>query len=274
MNYRHAYHAGNFADVLKHIVLLKCVEYLQRKIGPLCLIDTHAGAGLYPLDSEEAAKTREWEKGIGCLLGNGNAPVQLKLYLDAVSDDLGALRYPGSPLLLARHLRPQDRLLASELHEPAFEALRDLLQRYENARAMHLDAYQCIRANIPPKERRGLVLIDPPFEQKNEFEILARQMGEWRKRWATGVYVIWYPIKAHLPVEALKDAARRLSFPRTWSLEILVLPRNQPDTLNGCGLIVFNAPFTAPEQVEALLPFLKGAMNLHGVAADWLTPGM
>ncbi len=175
MNYSHAYHAGNFADVLKHIVLLKCLEYLQRKAGPLCFIDAHSGSGLYRLDLEEAAKTREWERGIGSLAAELNAPIELKPYLDAVKDDFAALRYPGSPLLLARHLRAEDRLLASELYVPAFDALKDLLHPFKSARAMHLDAYQCIRAHIPPKERRGVVLVDPPFEQKNEFEILARQ---------------------------------------------------------------------------------------------------
>ena len=273
MNYRHIYHAGNFADVVKHIVLLLCLDYLQKKEGPLCVLDAHGGAGLYDLASEEAAKTREWERGIGCLQDRTDAPEDLKLYLDAVRDDLKEGLYPGSPLLIARRMRPQDRFIANELHEPTFEALRHNLAPFKNARAMKMDAYECIRAHIPPKERRGLVLIDPPFEEKDEFETLARQMRQWKKRWEAGVFMLWYPIKAHLPVAALKDAARNLGFRRTWCVETLIAPRDQAETLNGCGVIVFNAPYTVPERVEALLPFLKDAMSLYGLSSAWEVPG-
>ena len=273
MNYRHVYHAGNFADVIKHIVLLFCLDYLQKKDGPLCVIDAHGGAGLYDLASEEAAKTREWERGIGCLQDKTDAPFDLGLYLGALRDDLNAGHYPGSPLLIARALRPQDRLIASELHEPTFEALCTALSPFKNAKAMRMDAYECIRAQIPPKERRGLVLIDPPFEEKDEFETLARQMRQWNKRWETGVFLVWYPIKAHLPVARLLEAARNLGFRRTWRVEMLIRPRGEPDALNGCGLIVFNAPYTVPERVEALLPFLKEAMSLHDALSVWDVPG-
>ncbi len=273
MNYRHVYHAGNFADVIKHVVLIICLDYLQKKEGPLCVIDAHAGAGLYDLRSEEAAKTGEWERGIGSLRGRTDAPGDLQFYLEAIRDDLEEGRYPGSPLLVARRLRAQDRLIANELHEPTFETLRGTLAPFRNAHAMKVDAYECIRARIPPKERRGLALIDPPFEEKNEFETLSRQMAQWKKRWATGVFLLWHPIKAHLPVAALKEAARSLGLRRTWSVEALILPRNQPETLNGCGVIVFNAPYTVPERVEALLPYLKDAMRLHDVACAWEAPG-
>jgi 23S rRNA (adenine2030-N6)-methyltransferase len=271
MNYRHIYHAGNFADVLKHIVLLLCLEYLQRKDNGLCVIDAHGGAGFYALDSEEAAKTGEWERGIGKLAGRKDAPEELRAYLDAVLPDLATHRYPGSPLLTARRLRPQDRLIASELHGPAFETLEQVLKPHKSARAMHMDAYECVRAHIPPKERRGLVLIDPPFELKDEFQTLARQMREWNKRWATGVFLVWYPIKAHLPVSELKEAVAALGMRRTWAVEALLLPREAPDTLNGCGVILFNAPYTVPERTQALLPYLKEAMGLYGTPAKWLT---
>jgi 23S rRNA (adenine2030-N6)-methyltransferase len=269
MNYRHAYHAGNFADVLKHIVLVLCLDYLQKKAGPLCIIDAHAGAGLYDLNSNEAMKTGEWQQGAGCLRGISDAPGDLGLYLDLMRGDLDGGRYPGSPLLVSRRLRPHDRLIANELHEETFDALRTVLKPYKNARAIKMDAYQCIRANIPPNERRGLVLIDPPFEQKDEFATLTRQMKEWKKRWPRGVYLLWYPIKAHLPIAALKEAVRSLSLPRTWSVETLILPRNQAETLNGCGLIVFNAPYSVPDRVAALLPVLKETLNLHETASHW-----
>ena len=273
LSYQHGYHAGNFADVLKHIVLLLCLDYLQKKEGPLCVLDAHGGAGLYDVRSEEAAKTGEWERGIGSLQGRTGAPGDLQLYLDAVRDDLAEGRYPGSPLLVARSLRPQDRMIANELHEPTLETLRSTLGPFRNARTMKLDAYEYIRAHTPPGERRGLVLIDPPFEEKDEFETLVRQMPQWKKRWAAGVFLLWYPIKAHLPVAALKEAARNLGLRRTWSAETLILPRSQPETLNGCGVIVFNAPYTVPERVEALLPFLKEAMRLNATACAWEVPG-
>jgi 23S rRNA (adenine2030-N6)-methyltransferase len=277
MNYRHAYHAGNFADVLKHVVLALCLDYLQRKDGALCVIDTHGGAGIYDLASEEAQKTGEWERGIGALeaaLGGAtpDAIETLTPYLNLVREDMARGTYPGSPLLIARRLRPQDRLLTAELHPPTFDALENTLSPYRNARPMHMDAYECARAHIPPKERRGLALIDPPFEEKDEFETLCRQMREWRKRWATGVYLIWYPIKQHLPVIALHDAARELGMPRTWYAETLVLPRSRADALTGCGVIVFNAPFSVPERIEALLPFFKSAMVLHETASGWFVP--
>jgi 23S rRNA (adenine2030-N6)-methyltransferase len=272
VNYRHVYHAGNFADVLKHIVLLLCLDYLQKKEGALCIVDAHGGAGVYNLRSEESSKTREWERGIACLQDRAAVPDDLELYLSLLRDDLQAGRYRGSPLLSARRLRLQDRLIANELHEPTFEALSHNLAPFKNARAMQMDAYECIRAHIPPKERRGLVLIDPSFEEKDEFETLARQMRQWKKRWETGVFMLWYPIKAHLPV-ALRDAARSLAFRRTWCVETLILPRDRPETLNGCGVIIFNAPYTVPERVEALLPFLKDAMSLYDTACGWEVPG-
>ncbi len=272
MNYRHIYHAGNFADVVKHIVLVLCADYLQKKDGGLCFLDAHGGAGLYALDSEEAVKTREWENGIGRLWGRAGIPVELELYSGLVKEDLDAQRYPGSPLLMARRLRSQDRLIAAELHEPTFEALQAVLKPYKNARAMQMDAYECVRAHIPPTERRGLVLIDPPFELKDEFQTLAQQMRAWKKRWATGVYMLWYPIKAHLPVAELKEAAQALELRRTWCVEALIWPRNRPESLNGCGVIVFNAPYTVPERSDALLPYLKEAMALHEAASGWLVP--
>lgn len=269
MNYRHIYHAGNFADVLKHLVLLICLDYLQRKEGALCIIDAQAGAGLYDLNSEQASKTAEWENGIGRLFEAGPAPKDIDIYLDLVRQDLKQRQYPGSPLLIARRLRIQDRLVANELHPETFDALQETLKGYPNVQTLEMDAYQCIRSRIPPKERRGLVLIDSPFELKNEFQILAKQMREWKKRWATGVYILWYPIKAHLPVDALKEAAKSLAFRRTWCVEILVGPRTRPETLNGCGLIIFNTPYTVPERVEAVLPFLKDALRLHDGCSEW-----
>lgn len=271
MNYRHIYHAGNFADVMKHLALCLIIDHLKKKDAPFCVIDAHGGIGLYDLKSEQAQKTREYDGGIA-RFRDIRADGDFALYYDLVQQDFSRGLYPGSPLLAARMLRPQDRMVANELHPEDVETLSGNLQKYGNVRVTHLDAYECIRANIPPKEKRGLVLIDPPFEKADEFETLARQMQEWKKRFATGVFLLWYPIKAHLGVDRMKRAATELGMPRTWCVETLLHPRAQPDTFNGSGLVLFNAPYMMPERMDALLPFLKDRMGLFETTTAWLTP--
>jgi 23S rRNA (adenine2030-N6)-methyltransferase len=256
MNYRHAFHAGNFADVVKHIALLFCIDYLQKKDGGLCILDAHSGAGRYNLMSDEAARTGEWEDGIGRLIAERGLAPELQLYLSAVKADVASGTYPGSPLLIARCLRPQDRLVANELHPATCDALVETLHPYARASVRRMDAYQFIRATIPPPERRGLVLIDPPFEQKDEFATLARQTREWMKRWETGVYLIWYPIKRHLAVDLLRNAIRDMARPETWLAEAYVRPHTEEGVLTGCGLALVNAPYTVPEQMAAALQAL------------------
>ncbi|MDX2263807.1 MAG: 23S rRNA (adenine(2030)-N(6))-methyltransferase RlmJ [Hyphomicrobiales bacterium] len=281
MNYRHAYHAGNFADVVKHVALLACLDYLQRKDAALCILESHGGAGAYDLASAEAGKTAEWERGLGRLLawwrerersGAGALPHALEVYLDAVAGDAAQMLYPGSPLLIARKLRPQDRLIAAELHPPTHAALAETLAPFPAVRPLHMDGYEMLRALLPPPERRGLALVDPPFERRDEFDVLIRQMREWKKRWATGVYLVWHPIKAHLPWPELHEAARNLALPRTLLVEALVAPRDRPETFNGCGVVIWNAPFTAPESLEAALPPLRDALGLYDAALRWLVP--
>jgi 23S rRNA (adenine2030-N6)-methyltransferase len=263
MNYRHIYHAGNFADVIKHLVLALCIDYLKRKDNPFCIIDAHGGCGLYDLSSEQAQKTGEWTHGIGRLDGLENLPADLALYLSLIQKDRAAGKYPGSPMIAGRMLRPSDRLIANELHPDDQKTLRMVMGPKKNVRVTKLDAYECIRAHIPPAERRGLVLIDPPFEQKDEFDTLIRQMKEWKKRWPTGIYLLWYPIKAHLPVAQLKESGTLLGLPDTWAIDILKYPAAQPETFNGSGLILFNAPYQLPERIGALLPLLADRMDLH-----------
>ncbi len=266
MNYRHVYHAGNFADVVKHLVMMLCIDYLKRKDAPFCVIDAHGGCGLYDLSSEQAQKTGEWKDGIGRFDGLKSAPDDLALYLNAVRKDLAQNRYPGSPMIAGRMIRPADRLIANELHPEDQKTLRMVMGPKKNVRVTHLDAYECIRANLPPQERRGLVLIDPPFEEKDEFQTLIRQMGEWKKRWPTGIFLLWYPIKAHLPVQELKDSAASMGIPDTWAIDVFKYPASQPETFNGSGLILFNAPYRLPERVEALLPLLRERLGLCGAS--------
>ncbi len=270
MNYRHIYHAGNFADVMKHLALCLVIDHLKKKDAPFCVIDAHGGIGLYDLNSIQAMKTREWESGIGKFKNENDK--DFLLYQTLVQEYMQQKLYPGSPLFAARMLREQDRLIANELHPEDVETLHGNLHKYKNARVTHLDAYECIRANIPPKEKRGLVLIDPPFEKTDEFETLTRQMTEWQKRFANGVYLLWYPIKANPAIARLKRAATDLGIPRTWCVETLLYPASQPDSFNGSGLILFNAPYQVPERMSAILPLLKARMGLLKTPTSWLTP--
>lgn len=272
MNYRHIYHAGNFADVMKHLALVLILDHLKKKDAPFCVIDAHGGLGLYDLGSEQAGKTNEWQGGIGKFkhLLRG-APDDLALYCDTVCPYMDKNIYPGSPLLIAKNLRLHDRLIANELHPEDVETLRYSLRNFHNARVTQLDAYECIRANIPPEEKRGAVLIDPPFEKTDEFETLIRQMKEWKKRFATGIFMIWYPIKSHLAVDELKRAASDLAMPRTWCFETLMHARNTPESFNGSGLIVMNTPYLIPERISALSPLLQDSMGLLSIEQSWLS---
>lgn len=272
MNYRHIYHAGNFADVMKHLAMVLMLEHLKKKDAPFFVLDAHGGIGLYDLRSIEALKTQEFAAGIGRFANQKDMPDDFRTYYDLVKDDLAQRRYPGSPMIAARMLRQQDSGIVNELHPVDVETLKANMRGHKSTKITHLDAYECIRAHIPPKEKRGVILIDPPFEKTDEFETLIRQMKEWKKRFATGIFAIWYPIKAHLKVDDMLGAAAALGLPRTWVFETLLLPRNTPETFNGCGLVIFNAPYQIPERIEKLFPYLKTQMNLHACASRWLVP--
>lgn len=256
MNYRHIYHAGNFADIFKHLLMVLTVDYLQQKDKGLLFLDAFAGCGLYDLTRGEAKRTQEYTEGIARLMAAPATNPDLKRYQDLVAAYWSRTTYPGSPLLLAELMRPQDRLIANELHPEDHATLDFTLGRFSNTRVTKLDAYEAIRANIPPTERRGLVLIDPPFEKKNEFDLLVQQTMEWKKRWPTGCYMLWFPIKAHLPVDDFYDVAEALDMGRTWVAEFLLHPRAQEGTFNGCGMLLFNAPYELPAKIEALAPEL------------------
>jgi 23S rRNA (adenine2030-N6)-methyltransferase len=272
MNYRHIYHAGNFADVMKHLALALVLEHLKKKDAPFCALDAHGGTGLYDLGSAQAMKTGEWQDGIGRFATDENFPQDFRLYFDALRHEFEKGRYPGSPLQIASALRPQDRLIANELHPADFETLTHNLSPYRNVRVSHQDAYEFLRAHLPPDERRGLILIDPPFEKKDEFEQLIHQMAQWKKRFAQGIYMLWYPVKPHLGVKELKKAASALGVPRTWHVETMIHPARTEGVFNGCGLILFNAPFQLPERYDALLPYLLQKMGFDNTSSGWLTP--
>lgn len=269
MNYRHAYHAGNFADVLKHAVLASVLAYMKRKDAPFRVIDTHAGVGLYDLAGEEAGKTGEWRSGIGRLVGPDALPMTdevaaiLAPYLDvvrALNPDGIVRSYPGSPGLALALLRPQDRLIANELHPEDAQALRAALGRDRRAKVLTFDGWVALKALLPPKERRGVVLIDPPFEQPGELDRMAQGMAQAVRRFATGVYLLWYPIKDPAPVERFVTALAHLQLPRLLNVELMVEAPQQPARLSGCGLAIVNAPHALAGELEILLPDLVGRL--------------
>src|SRR6195952_3735538 len=209
MNYRHAFHAGGFADVIKHIVLVRILTHLQEKPAPFRVIDSHAGAGLYDLTGDEARRGGEWLTGIARLMQARFSETVLPLvtpYLDIVrafnpQRDLQA--YPGSPLIARALLRPQDRLTACEVEPKARKRLIEALRRDRQGRVVNLDGWMALPAFVPPKERRGLVLIDPSFEQKDEFERLAEGLAQAFAKWPTGGYLLWYPVKSRRATDGL-----------------------------------------------------------------------
>ncbi|WFU42530.1 23S rRNA (adenine(2030)-N(6))-methyltransferase RlmJ [Bradyrhizobium sp. CB82] len=277
MNYRHAFHAGNFADVIKHIVLARILTYLQEKPAAFRVIDTHAGAGLYDLESDEARRGGEWLTGIARVMQArlSNEVVALtKPYLDIVRafNPRGELKtYPGSPLIARGLLRPQDRLVACELEPKARRALIDVLRRDTQARVVDLDGWVALPAFVPPKERRGLVLIDPPFEAKDEFERLGEVFSETFAKWPTGIYVIWYPAKSRRATDALAQAVARATAAATpqgkcLRLEFSVAPQSADAPLVTTGLLIVNPPFTLQGELKTILPELEKPLGQGGAA--------
>ena len=264
MNYRHAFHAGNFADVVKHAVLARILIHLGEKPQPFRVIDTHAGAGLYDLAGPDATRTGEWHAGIGRLVGASlPSPAQALLtpYLDAVAklNPGGELRqYPGSPSIALSLMRAQDRLIACELEPGAAAALRSNLHTDTRAKAIAIDGFTALDAYVPPKERRGLVLIDPPFEQPNEFERLGQSLIDAHRKWATGIYVAWYPRKDLLAVKGLMSQIKRSGIPKVLRAELDV--GSDATRLTGTGLLIINPPWRLDEELALLLPALAEAL--------------
>jgi 23S rRNA (adenine2030-N6)-methyltransferase len=258
VNYRHRFHAGNSADVFKHFVLISVLEALQAKDTPLCVIDTHAGSGLYRL-----APPGEFQQGIGRLWPQrADWPALAPYFAQLAHFNRQQLHaYPGSPLLIAGRLRPQDRAVLVERQPDEAAALRDNLRGRPRIALHAADGLGMLKALVPPHENRGLVFIDPPYEQADEFEQVARAVKDACRRWRNGVYFVWYPIKARRPVERLQQAVRALGT-AAWAVEFLTLPEDVPQRLNGSGVILVNPPWRLDETLRAALPplaeFLAG----------------
>ena len=265
MNYRHAFHAGNFADVVKHVVLARIIAHLKEKPAAFRVIDTHAGAGVYDLAGAEASRTGEWRQGIGKLMGAPLAPAVRDLlapYLDAVAAFNPEMLkvYPGSPVLAQHWLRAQDRLVVCEREPNAARALAARLRGDNRVRAVAIDGYTALNAYVPPKERRGLVLIDPPFEQSDEQDRIAQGLAAAHRKWPTGIYALWYPLKDPRENEGLVRRLTRLGIARMLRAQ-LTLPAKSAERLRGSGLILVNPPWKLEGELGVLLPALAEALG-------------
>ena len=279
MNYRHAFHAGNFADVVKHAVLVRILVHLCAKPAAFRVIDTHAGAGRYDLNGPQAARSLEWREGIERLVTasiGAQARILLAPYLDVVAACNGAgglTSYPGSPAIVRAFLRPQDRLLACELEPSAAVALARYLAGDRRSKALSIDGWTALHAYVPPKERRGLVLTDPSFEDAGDFVRLGQALEAAHRKWANGIYLAWYPIKERAGPDALARRLRRSGIAKILRAELSLAAPRADNRLGACGLIVVNPPWTLAGELATLLPEL--AAILSGAAGgthrvDWV----
>jgi 23S rRNA (adenine2030-N6)-methyltransferase len=277
MNYRHAFHAGGFADVIKHIVLARILLYLQDKPAAFRVIDTHAGAGLYDLASEQSQRGGEWLTGIARIMQaqfSESVGALVKPYVDIVTAFNGGRElkaYPGSPLIARSLLRPQDQLTACEVEPGARRQLIDALRRDTQAKVIDLDGWVGLPAFVPPNERRGLVLIDPSFERKDEFARLAEGFAAAFAKWPTGIYLLWYPAKSR---RASDDLARGVAQVvaeakppgKCLRLEFSVAPQTPGASLASTGLLIVNPPWTLQGELKAILPELERPLGQGGAA--------
>jgi 23S rRNA (adenine2030-N6)-methyltransferase len=282
MNYRHAFHAGNFADVFKHTLLLGLLDALGAKVAPYCYVDTHAGGGRYDLGSPEASKTGEHAQGIGRLLDAPGLPAALARYVALVRAsgaraDGTLLHYPGSPLIAAQAMREQDRAIVCELHPDQAAALRSTL-RGDRRFAVHCrDGYEALKALLPPAQKRGLVLIDPPFEaQGGEFAHIERALAAAFTRWPAATFAIWYPIKQRIAIAPFHRWLHAQAPGGVLVAELMLHPENSPLRLNGCGLALANPPWHFDAAVREWLPPLAHLLAQGpggGSTLEWLKKG-
>lgn len=279
LSYRHSFHAGNHADVLKHIVLMLILENLKLKDKGFYYLDTHAGVGRYQLSSDEAGKTGEYKEGIGRLWERTDLPEEISRYVDLIKHlNFGAktLRYyAGSPLIAAQLLRPQDRALLTELHPRDFPLLRNNFKEFKNVSVKCDNGFQQLKATLPPKERRGLVLIDPPYELKEDYDLVVKAAEEGYKRFATGTYAIWYPVVLRQQTKRIFKGLQASGIRKILKIELAVRPDSDQRGMTASGMAVINPPWTLENQMKAILPYLVKTLVPEGTGSwtvEWITP--
>ena len=276
MNYRHAFHAGNFADVIKHVALVAVLEHLKKKDKPFRVIDTHAGRGLYDIAGEKAARTGEAKDGIDRVRAL-SGPSSLNTYLDLVRS-VGEDNYPGSPVITARLLRPTDRLVAIERHDEEFAELKRSLAIFATTRVIEGDGYERLKALLPPPERRGLVLIDPPYEAEDEFAQAARAVIDAHRKFATGITMLWFPIKSTAAANAFTGEIANAGIGKMLRVDIDLgaQPKADKERLSEAGLLVVNPPYGFAEEMRLVATALAPALGRGAparITIDWLAGG-
>jgi len=259
VNYRHVYHAGNFADVCKHITLIELIQSLKNKEAGFCYLDTHAGCGYYNIQSEAAQKTHEYKNGVAKIFREKNPPEFMQTYINCITEinpESKLQYYPGSPHFVRELLRPQDRMVLSELHSTDHKSLKKYYERDKQV-AVHLqDAWQSLKAFLPPKERRGLILIDPPYESHTELLTLPEKIEQAVKRFDTGIFAIWYPMKAQVSRNPFyRDMQNRIKKPMLFA-ELSLWPEQGASTLFGTGMVIINPPWQLENKLNEIFPWL------------------
>lgn len=285
MNYRHAFHAGNFADVLKHAVVAQCLQHLTLKAKPFRVIDTHAGVGAYDLTGDEAERSPEWRGGIARLLETSRPePVQAALapYLSVIEamNPTGELTaYPGSPELAARLARADDRIQLCELHPADARTLDQRYAKDARVKVQEIDGYKALPGLVPPREKRGLVLIDPPFEHRDEMAFMAQAAKAALERWSTGTFVFWRPLKDLWASERFDVglaewliAERGVAPEKVLRADLWVRELSEEGPLAGAGVVVINPPYTLEDQLLTVLPWLSETLQ-QGDGAGWRLDG-
>ncbi|MGL5336838.1 MAG: 23S rRNA (adenine(2030)-N(6))-methyltransferase RlmJ [Enterovibrio sp.] len=260
LSYRHSFHAGNHADVLKHVVLTLILDALKQKEAPFVYYDTHSGAGRYDLQGAHAAKTGEFKEGIELIWQRDDVPAALKNYVNIIKglNPNGVLRfYPGSPLIARSLLREQDKASLSELHPTDFALLLQEMRGDRQVKVFQEDGYARLKASLPPAARRGVVLIDPPYELKTEYHDVVNGIAQSVKRFATGVYAIWYPVVYRRNVDVITKGLTELGIRKILQLELGVRPDSDEFGMSASGLIVINPPWQLQETMQNVLPWLQ-----------------
>lgn len=277
LSYRHSFHAGNHADVLKHIVQSLILNSLQQKEKPFVYHDTHSGVGRYDLTHEWSEKTGEYKQGIARVWQQDNIPAELDSYMDAIRqlNQGETLRYyPGSPRVARAHLREQDRMVLTELHPSDYPLLEQEFHRDRQVSIYKEDGFARLKASLPPQERRGLVLIDPPYELAKEYRDVVRAIAQSYKRWATGIYAIWYPVVNRCDIDDMLQGLQGLEIRKILQIELGVAPDTNERGMTASGMIVINPPWTLESQMQTILPFLKQAIApaTGHYKVEWVVP--
>ena len=276
MNYRHAFHAGNFADAVKHVAFVAVIGALARKEAPFAVLDTHGGAGIYDLKARAAKRTGEAEGGIG-RLKDIKSDGALGVYLDLVRNT-GEKKYPGSPLIAARLLRPQDRLVTAEKQPDEAAILKDTLAQFRKARVIEGDGYKMLAASLPPAERRGVILIDPPFEAADEFEQMGNAFMAAYRRFATGIYLMWFPLKDTAAADQFAGEVLAAGVTKALRIDFAVTAKDASgkprvsEFLSAAGLMVVNPPYGFAEEMEKVIGILSPLLgsDASGTRIEWV----